>query len=444
MVIVYLFFLKLNNVERSSDQMKATTSGQIVSTNEETSYMESKPVEENKLTFNESKVLITNDCFVKNGGINDCRLYAEDLSKQKSSKLVSIFDYSGGQPAGNWGGLSLQGNIGSNIVYKETYYTKRTSDNQSVYKNVLGFIDYKTGKKTILENLTSDSDSKIEKEVGERGAIIQVILIKESKLIIYLISKPEGYYIKKYDFNSGKKSIVLATKSLYPDPNYYKAGDCKGICLIPAPVVMFQLGKDIVVFKPVVGGLGYSKKVDLNNNTLSDFNFVPNEINLGSSNGKRIAYTYKNTNGYEVLETVDADTLKRVVLYMVPSVKNVNRIKFGFVANIIFFQIDDEKKLYAWNGQLYECKLDPPINSSLNDPILQIFNTESANYRSYNNYSDNLLLITKYENNGEGEVTANYLSSLILNDQDKTVSLKDRFQLSSGNMENFFEIMLVE
>lgn len=399
----------------------------------------------NKLIFNKKEILVTNECTFGGGSPDICKIYAQNLEDEETRSLIDTFDYTKGEPAGNYGGLELEGNIQNYVIYRETYYDKDASDGEPVYKNTLGFVDLLTNKRTLLEKLTRSSYSTKEEEVGGRGVIIQVIPIKERNSVVYSISKNEEYFIKEYSFDTRKSKIVIDSKDLEPEANFYNdlpepdqnqdSSRQRVVYLLPPPVVMQQLGKDIIVLKLATGGIGKIKRIDLASGNFFDYSFIPNTINEIVSNGDRIAYTYFNSAGYEVLETVDAESNKRVVLFKISAIESQDRIKFGFVANTIFFQVDSGR-LKAWDGILYTS-----VKDLTDDPLFGLFDSESENYKRYNNYSDNLVLLSEETYDGSDWDVLNYLGRIVYDLRNKTFSIETEREFSMDAVEYMLVVM---
>lgn len=392
--------------------------------NEDNYFIEIKP---SKLTLEKGRVLVTNDCDYEPAFA--CKLYAQNRDGGNTIDLIDTFDYSKGGAWGGSEGLKLEGNIGRYIVYTEDYYAKKSSDGYLINKDVLGFIDLKTGKKTTIENLTQTSKSKNENEVGEKGTIIQVIPIKERNSVVYSLSKEDGYCIKEYNFDTHETKIVVDSNDLQPEPNFYnnppppnKESDPskqRVVYLLPPPVVIHQLGRDIIVLKLITGGIGKTKRIDLSTGKYFDYSFIPNKLNKIVSNGDKIAYTYLNSAGYEVLEVVEAKNNKRLIVYKRLAPDKTGVIKFGFMGNILLFQ-EVPGKIMAWNGNLYTTSYEPSYN-----PIEEQFDVESYNYRKYNNYLNNSFILSRNIYNGSITQNKHTIAKFIFDKINKTFKVDE-------------------
>ncbi len=421
-VILILLFLFLR-----SDMYRLSKTVIVNSSQNTNDSVDFPVIKTSKLVLEKGRVLITNDCDYESKFI--CKLYIQNRDGNNKVDLLSVFDYSKGDAAGNFEGLKLEGNVGKNLVYSETYYAKKSSDNQPIYKNTLGYINLVNGKKTLIENLTQWSDSKKQNEVGEKGVIIQIIPIEERNSVVYSLSEDDKYYIKEYNFDTKETKIVVDSSKLQPEPNFYNnllevneesdASRQRTVYLLPPPVVIHQLGKDIIVLKLITGGIGKTKRIDLATGKYFDYSFIPNKLSNIVSNGEKIAYTYINSSGYEVLEVVEARDNKRLVIYKRLSADNLGIIKFGFMGNILLFQ-ESPGKIFAWNSNLYSSSSQSDFDS-----INEQFYEESQNYRKNNNNLDNLFILSRNVYNGSFSQDKHTLAKLVFENRNKTFKIEE-------------------
>ncbi len=234
----------------------------------------------------DGKVVYTPDSPTK------CNVYAKNFGKHDTETLVQSFLYSTEGAEGNWGGLRLHRVIKNNIVYSESYYDTKLSDNIRVYKETIGIISLKTGRKKVLEKFSGQSKIKEDDSYGINSNLRNVIINPQRDTVFYQTSYFAGPGVRTYSSDNAT-DIRHAIKAYSPvQGEIITVADNAQLGSGQLPRFLYFALDDSLLVGNAVGCFGHTlKKLDLPTGRLSDTPFNGDVFGMQINNvGDKIAY----------------------------------------------------------------------------------------------------------------------------------------------------------
>lgn len=358
-------------------------------------------------------LLVYSKCLGENS-YSSCEIYVNNLNDRENTLTsVSKFIYDRSNAIGNYGGLSLIGAIDKNIVFTDNFYDKKPSPNVYKDKTTMGFIDLKTGKKTIIEEFDRYSKIKDNKEKKTDNALLNVLTDNNNKKIYYQtrsVSGPGGEdgewwkksnvieknEIKEYDFKTGKIKILANNSILGKEPHtmYITTNDKHNIYL--------KNSVDYCQIKKI-------GKIDIATNKFTKIDKNIFEL-ISNKKGDRLAYIIKEDKGNlfnlkliiadsigrneKVIDSINNDSIKYVPFYK--NIKNCDfketfeNLTFSYLGKSLLYTkskgwTERNKDVFVWvsgfqGSEIYKLNTDYgldnynfPVAAEIEDPMNEKF-----------------------------------------------------------------------